>query len=137
LSGKGQKFTPPLRIQPRVEYSIEFPHILAFLSLFLAVFAPTVSLADVAATTYVDAAVAPLNNKTDKKIPAAPGNIATLDASGNLSDGGIMVTDLTTDAELTTALSQKVSTTGAESISGVKTFSDIPLIPTASLPTAP
>lgn len=35
-----------------------------------------------------------LGNKTDKAIPAANGNIATLDANGNLLDGGVTVDKL-------------------------------------------
>jgi hypothetical protein len=83
----------------------------------------------------IDAAVTVIttaldNAKADKKIPSVTGNIATLDGTGNLADGGVTVGSLATKTEL----SGKVSTTGAESVAGVKTFSEIPMIPTATLP---
>ncbi len=42
--------------------------------------------------------------------------------------------DAATKGYVDTSVANKVSKTGAESVAGVKTFSDIPLIPTASLP---
>jgi hypothetical protein len=42
-----------------------------------------------------------LDKKADKKVPAATGNIATLDANGNLADGGKKISDLVLDSDLT------------------------------------
>lgn len=93
----------------------------------------------IAAKSYVDSVAetitATISNKADKVIPDMPGNIAILDASGNIVDGGIPFDNLAWESEVSVRLFNRVSKTGDESVSGVKTFTDIPLIPTAELPT--
>lgn len=42
-----------------------------------------------------------LDKKADKKVPTVTGNIATLDANGNLADGGKKISDLVLDSSLT------------------------------------
>lgn len=42
-----------------------------------------------------------LDEKADKKVPSAVGNIATLDANGNLDDGGKKISDFVLDSDLT------------------------------------
>lgn len=110
-----------------------------FLFLIIAGFATPSFAYDsgVAGKSYVDSIAAALtestntiNTKTDKKIPAEPGNIAVLNAAGNLDDGVVSIGFIATE------LSEKVSKVSTESVGGVKTFSEIPLIPTAALPTA-
>jgi glycerol kinase len=87
--------------------------------------------AEITSKTYVtNAIVNALENKIDKKVPAQHGNIATLKADGSLDDSGTLLSNLAT----VSVVSEKVSKTGTESIAGVKTFSDIPIVPTAPLP---
>ncbi|MDR2413186.1 MAG: hypothetical protein LBD50_03165 [Rickettsiales bacterium] len=84
--------------------------------------------ADIAGKTYVDSIIGSLES-TSHKITSVAGGGAGISASA-------------TDAQYPSAkavqekLNEKVSMTGAETIAGVKTFSSIPMIPTASLPVA-
>lgn len=63
---------------------------------------------------YVDDALA---TKADKVTGATNGNVATLNASGEVVDSGKALSALANDADV-------VHKTGAETVSGVKTFSD-------------
>ena len=57
-----------------------------------------------------------LSGKADKTVPSAAGNLAGLDATGNLTDSGIAAASVVTDSDLATAIggldSSKTSTDG-------------------------
>jgi hypothetical protein len=118
-----------LSLSPRTQLTIEcnswFSRVLMLLSL-TAFFVPTFSRADVAATTYVDTAIA-TKEDTANKITSVSG-------------GGTGLTAAATDAQypsaraIADALDAKVGKSGDETIGGVKTFSQIPVFPTAPLP---
>ena len=78
--------------------------------------APFVSNAK--ASSDIAAAIA---SKLDKVVPGTAGNIAVVAANGTLQDGGIRAVDV-------------VQVTGNQTINGIKTFGQIPLSPTPSLP---
>ena len=63
------------------------------------------SSAQTAAKTYTDSEIAKIpapdmSAKADKKVPAAAGNLATLDSTGNLADSGKTIADFATTAQI-------------------------------------
>lgn len=102
-----------------------------FLFLIIAGFATPSFAYDsgVAGKSYVDSIVTTLDTKIDKTIPSETGNIAVLDATGNIEDGGLSIDFFAT------ALAETVSSVNSETVGGTKTFLEAPLIPTAPLPT--
>ena len=66
-----------------------------------------------------------LGSKIDKVIGAVSGNIPIFDAVGNLLDSGFKMSEL-----ITSLGADFVHITGNENISGVKTFLNLPVIPT-------
>lgn len=73
--------------------------------------------------TGFNTALADIPNKATKKVPAAVGNLAALDASGNLTDSGKKTTDFATTAQGTKAdnaipTSQKGVANGVASLDG-------------------
>lgn len=74
-----------------------------------------------------------ITSKVDKVVPSAAGNIATLTDSGNLSDSGIVLSNIAKKTDLDT----KVSLTGDETIAGNKTFTGAVIVPTQPIPSLP
>jgi len=52
------------------------------------------------------------SDKADKIVPSAVGNVATLSASGNLQDGGLLVTDVGLEATTIATFNQTTAPTG-------------------------
>lgn len=79
--------------------------------------------AEIPSVQYVDTIVeALIESKANKIVPATVGNVATLDAVGNLADGGITVSGLATDVELAAGIAGSIKTTGSFTATGTYNF---------------
>lgn len=74
-----------------------------------------------------------ISGKANMVAGATVNNLAALNAQGDLLDSGKKPADFATAAQGTKA-DNSVQLTGDQTVAGIKTFSSIPIIPTATLP---
>ena len=73
-------------------------------------------------------------NKADKVTNAVSGNLAALDANGNLVDSGVKPADFATVEQVSTPENVVLTTAGAQSMAGDYTITGSLTVPTLPLP---
>lgn len=73
-------------------------------------------------------------NKADKVTNAISGNLAALDANGNLVDSGVKPADFATVEQVSTPENVVLTTAGAQSMAGDYTITGSLTVPTLPLP---
>ncbi|MBN1282003.1 MAG: hypothetical protein JW985_03475 [Alphaproteobacteria bacterium] len=106
------------------------------------------AVAEIASKSYVDTAIQTqigsgdlatiiadaVANKADKVTNAVSGNLAALDANGNIVDSGVKPADFATVEQVSTPENVVLTTAGAQSMAGDYTITGSLTVPTLPLP---
>jgi len=117
---------------------------ISFTTLFITGYA----VAEIASKNYVDTAIQTqigsgdlatiiadaVANKADKVTNAVSGNLAALDANGNIVDSGVKPADFATVEQVSTPENVVMTTAGAQSMAGDYTITGSLTVPTLPLP---
>lgn len=115
---------------------------------FTALFITGSAVAEIASKSYVDTAIQTqigsgdlatiiadaVANKADKVTNAVSGNLAALDANGNIVDSGVKPADFATVEQVSTPENVVLTTAGAQSMAGDYTVTGSLTVPTLPLP---
>lgn len=106
------------------------------------------AMGEIASKSYVDTAIQTqigsgdlatiiadaVATKADKVTNATNGNLAALDANGNLIDSGVKPSDFATVEQVTTPQNVVLTTAGAQTMAGDYTITGSLVVPTLPLP---